>query len=208
MALAKAVNDRQTSIEKKKCVTPEFRVSYPNVFKPKAFNNGEPKYSLVMLFDKKTPLKENLRRAAHAAAVEKFGPKEQWPKKFKMPFRDGDEEKPGTEGYENVIFVAASSKNPVGIVNQRREDILDQSAFYAGCYARAEVIAYAYDQQGNRGVGFALLNVQKLRDGKPFAGRKPAAAVFDEVKDTSDDEDSYDDSSDDDDDDDDEDVGF
>lgn len=181
---------QKMDIQKKKVVTSEFRVSFPAIFQPKAFENQEPKYSVVMLFDKKTDLK-SLKSAAFNAAAEKWGKdKTKWPKNLRLPFRDGDE-RADTPGYENTIFVTASSKTQPGLVDQGLRPILDPKDFYAGCYARAEVIAFAYDKAGNRGVSFSLQNLQKLRDGESFSGRKDASDVFDAVEDGSDDIENY-----------------
>lgn len=175
----------------KKCITPAFRVSFPVVFKPKSFQNQEPKYSITMLFDESTDLKP-LKRAALNAAIEKWGEdKTKWPKKLRLPFRDGGE-KEDMEGYgEGVIFVSASSKTQPGLVDARRERIINESDFYAGCWARAELIAFAYDVSGNKGVSFSLQNLQKIKDDKAFSGRKAAEDVFDVIDDGSDDIDAY-----------------
>lgn len=185
------------AIEKKKCITHEFRVSFPAMITPKAFEQQEPKYSLVMLFDKKTDLGKpangqavSMKQAAFNAATEKWGAKEKWPKNLRLPFRDGNE-RSDTPGYENTIFVTASSKVQPGLVDQGRRPILNERDFYAGCYARAELIAFAYDKAGNKGVSFSLQNVQKLKDGEPFSGRKNAEDVFDAVEDGSDDMENY-----------------
>lgn len=176
-------------LELKKCITPRFRVSFPNVFEPKSFQDQPAKYSLVMLFDKKTDLKE-LKRAANNAAKEKWGDK--IPKNIRMPFRDGDE-KSDLQGYENTIFVTASSKQRPGIIDQQKNQITkEDEAFYAGCYARATLIAFAYDTAGNKGVSFSLQNIQKLADGDSFSGRRAAEDEFDAVEDDSDNEDNYD----------------
>lgn len=193
-----AATSKSSAIDKKKCLTHEFRVSFPHIFKPNSFEDQEPKYQITMLFPKNVDLskpaggqKNSLKQAAFNAAVEKWGPREKWPKGLRMPFRDGDE-KSDTQGYAGHIFVAASSKTQPGLVDQGLRPILNERDFYAGCYARAELIAFAYDTKGNRGVAFSLQNVQKLRDGDPFSGRKKAEDVFDAVEDSSDDEDSYD----------------
>lgn len=177
-------------IVKKKCVTPEGRVSFPAVTKPKAFQDQEPKYSLTLLFPKKTDLSK-LKLAAENACTEKWGDdRKKWPKNLRTPFRDGDDRE-DTPGYEGHIFITASSKTQPGLVNQSLQPILNETEFYAGCYARAELLAFAYDTAGNRGVSFLLQNIQKLRDGQPFSGRKAAADVFEAVEDSSDDESSY-----------------
>lgn len=175
----------------KKVVTPEFRVSFPAIFKPKAFPGQEAKYSVVMLFDRNTDLAK-LKAAVKNAIVEQFGDdKARWPKKFKLPFRDGVERE-GTEGYgPNTIFVSATSKTQPGLVNNRLEKIISETDFYPGCWARAELIAYWYDVNGNKGVGFSLQNLQKIKDDKSFSGRKQAEDVFDAIDNGSDDPAAY-----------------
>ena len=175
--------------------TPEFRVSFPKLFTPEGFQGGEPKYSIVMLYDKDTDLTA-LKKAAHTAAVEKWGADtKKWPKNMRNPFRDGAE-KDNLAGYENCIFVSASSKERPGIVDQKKRPITETDGrFYPGCYARASLRAYAYDFAGNRGVAFGLNNVQLVRDGAPFSGRRSATDDFDEIDcvsdDGSDDQDNY-----------------
>lgn len=185
-------------IKLKKCTTPEFRVSFPHVFeKHSGFEGQEPKYSIVMLFPKNVKLSE-LERAATNAATEKWGPKAKWPKNFRWPFRDGDDdEKSNLQGYEGCIFVSASSKQRPQVVGNKKVDGAfpriekDTEEFYAGCYARATLIAFAYDKAGNKGVSFSLQNVQKIRDGEQFSGRKNADDEFDDVEDGSDDASNY-----------------
>ncbi len=180
-------------IELKKCITPEFRVSFPQIIQPKAFGKQPAKYSIVMLFPKGTDLVK-LKKAAFNAAVEKWGKdKAAWPKNLKMPFRDGNE-KSDLMGYEDTIFVSASSKDQPGLIDQRKNDILSEKDFYAGCYARAQILAFAYDKPefGTRGVSFGLQHVQKTKDGEKFSGRKAATDVFDAIDDGSDEASSYD----------------
>lgn len=176
------------SKEELNVMTPEFRVSFPHVFKPNAFQNQEPKYSVQMLFDKDIDLKA-MKRAAKAAAVDKWGAdKAKWPRNLRLPFRDGNE-KPDLDGYENVIFVSASSKQRPGVVDQRLQAVTEEDGtFYAGCYARATLRAFAYDAAGNRGISFGLQNLQKTRDGDPFSGRKKAEDEFDAVETVDDDD--------------------
>lgn len=184
-------------LEKKKCLTPEFRVSFPHVFeKHSGFEGQEEKYSVVMLFDKKTDLKE-LKRAAFNAAIEKWGVKEKWPKNLKMPFRNGDD-KSDLSGYAGTTFVTASSKQKPQVVGNKKVDgqfpqlTKEDESFYPGCYARATLIAFAYDKAGNKGISFSLQNLQKLRDGDAFSGRKKADDEFTDVEDGSDDSSNYD----------------
>lgn len=155
-------------------MTPQFRVSYPAVFKPNKpmQEGGEAKYSVVMLFESDSDL-SLLKKAAAEAVKEKWGDKA--PKNLRSPFRDQGE-KDGAGYVEGCIFVSASSKQRPGLIDKANADIIDESEFYAGCWARATVRAYAYDANGNRGVAFGLQNVQKLRDDDPLGGTRAKAA--------------------------------
>jgi hypothetical protein len=161
-------------------LTPEFRVSFPSVFQKKAAAEGqEPKYSIVMLVPKTTDLTA-MKQAVVDALTEKWGPdKAKWPKGLRLPFRDGSEK--DYEGYENVVFCSASTKNRPGLVDRDVKPIIDPNEFYGGCYARATVAAFAYDKAGNRGVSFGLRNIQKTRDGEPFSGRSKPENDFDSL---------------------------
>ena len=170
----------------KKAMTPEFRASFATLFEPKGFQGNDPKYSIVMLFDKTTDISE-LKNLAKEAVEEKWPDPDKRPANLRHPFRDGDVEKPDMDGYRGKIFVNATSKIRPGVVDQHKVQILDdnpETGFYSGCYARATVVAFAYDKAGNRGVSFGLQNVQKLRDGDTFTGRARAEDEFDAVADT------------------------
>lgn len=179
-------------IEKKKCITPMFRVSFPKVFEPESYKGQDPKYSITMLFDSKADLAD-MKRAARNAIIEKFGKdKADWPRKYRRPFRNGDE-KSDMDGYAGMTFVTASAKekNKPNVVNKNLKPIIDESDFYAGCYAHASLIAFWYDEP-SPGVSFALQNVIKIKDGEPFSGKPSAQEDFSEFKDTSDDDDESD----------------
>lgn len=185
-------------IAQKKVITSEFRASFPQVFEPKSFQGQAPKYSLVMLFDKKTTNMKPLHDAAKNAAREKWGDDEKkWPKNLAWPFRDGSERE-DTAGYKGCTFITATSKEPPGVVDEDMNAFMDRKGFYSGCYARAEVIAFAYEAKDNqsgailkKGVSFSLQNVQKLRDGKPFSGKKAPNEVFSKVEKQSDNPENY-----------------
>lgn len=170
-------------LEKRRVITPKFRVSYPSVFEKTAYEDGTPEYSVTALFSKKIDLGP-LKKAAIAAAKEKWGPdKDAWPKRIRWPWRDGDKEKPDSPEYEDTIFVKFSNKrNKPGLVTASNRIITDEEEFYAGCYARAEIVAYAYEKAGNRGISFDLWTIQKLGDGEAFSGRRNPTEVFEAVE--------------------------
>jgi hypothetical protein len=162
--------------------TPKFRVSYPKVFKAEKNNlSGENEYSVQALFAKGADLSP-LIKAAKDAMEKKWGAdKSKWPKNIRTPFRDQAERAKVDEatgkkimppGYEEgAIFINLKSKQRPGVVDQNVQDIIDETQFYAGCYAIASVSVYAYDAKGNRGVSFGLGNIQKVADGEPFGSR-------------------------------------
>jgi len=160
-----------------KVTTPEFRVSFPAVFEPVAFQGGQPKYSVTMLFPKGTNL-DTLKALAKAAVQAKWPDPNKRPKSLQHPFRDGDKDKPDLDGYAGHIFVKATSKMRPGVIDSSMSDIITPEDFYAGCYAKASITAYAYDTAGNRGVAFGLQNLMKTRDGEPFSGRSSAQEDF------------------------------
>lgn len=170
-----------TDKDKQRILTPEFRVSYPHVFKPNSIRGSKPKYSITMLFPKKGDL-STLKEALNCAKANAFGPnKANWPSDLQTPVDDGDKEKyQDKDGYAGHWVVKASTNEDQkpGVVDQNVQPILNASEFYPGCYARAYVYAYCWEYMGKRGISFILDHVQKTRDGKSFGGKKPADQVF------------------------------
>lgn len=166
-------------------VTPEFRVSYPHVFKPQAMagTNNPPEYSVTMLFAKDSDLTV-MKKMIAQAKTEHFGPKEKWPKNIASPVTDGDLEKHGKkQGYADhwVIKAASHQDQKPGVYNQRVQPITEQSDFYPGCFAVAQVFARVWEfpeNSGKFGVRFILDNVQKTKDGDSFSGKQRGEDVF------------------------------
>lgn len=171
-------------------LTPKARLAFPALFEAKSFNGQPAKFSAVLVFDKEaqqTAEFQNLKKAAAAAAKEKFGDK--LPKNLRNPFRAGSE-KEGTAGFDDdCVFITVSSKKQPKVVDRKKVDgkfpiITDEDKLYPGCYVRASLNAFAYDTSGNKGVSFGLNNVQFLSDGERIAsggGRNPDAE-FDDVE--------------------------
>ena len=169
-------------------MTPKFRVSFPDVFRPgKADDSGKQKYGVTMLFEPGADLTA-LKAEAMRAGKEKWGADEtKWPKGWKNPFKEQ-----GDKSYDGYVaggkYISAKSSQKPGLVNTKNEDIIDESEFYAGCYARATVKAFAYEARNasgaviSRGIGFGLHNIQKLGDGDPFSGRIAASKEFTPVE--------------------------
>jgi hypothetical protein len=152
----------------------------------------EAKYAITMIIPKRADLSQ-LRRAVETAATKKFGDsaiKMIKLGRLKLPFRDGDEERPEDELYKGKIFFAAKSNQQPRIVDQELKPITDEFEFYSGAKCRISVYAFGYDVNGNKGVAFALNNIQKLGDGERLSGRRPPEEDFmDEVPKDGEDED-------------------
>ena len=165
-------------------ITGKVRFSYVNIFKSRAFREGQDaKYSICLLIPKsdKTGLAK-LTKAMDEAVQE--GVKSKWggkmPKNLHLPLRDGDEERADeAPEYEDMMFLNANSNSKPGIVDKDLNEILDPDEVYSGCWGRAAINFFPYDSNGNRGVGVALDNIQKLRDGERLgAARKKAEDDF------------------------------
>lgn len=170
-----------------KVITGKVRFSYLNVWEPKSINGGEPKYSVSLIIpksDKKTisEIEEAVEKAKHDG-ISKFGGK--IPANLKLPLRDGDIDRPDDEAYKNSYFVNANSKNKPQVVDRKVKPILDQEEVYSGCYGKASITFYAFNQNGNKGVACGLGNIQKLTDGEPLTSKAKAEDEFE----TSEDED-------------------
>lgn len=161
-----------------KVITNKLRFSYLHVFEAHAMKEGqEKKFSACLLIpksDKKGVAKIQAGiDAALEAAKAKFGGK--IPKNFKMPLRDGDEEKEGDENFAGHYFINANSNNKPGIIDEDKNEIMDRAEFYSGCYGRASINFYVFDVSTNKGIACGLNNLQKLEDGENLSGSGASA---------------------------------
>ena len=186
-----------------KVTTPKAMLSYPHIAKAQEQKNddgtvkGKPKYSAALVFAKGEDLTA-LRKAAAAAGEAKWPGKfqqmvEESRKsvaaggrvKFNLPFRMDGEDK----GYpEGSVFINVRTEQKPGCVYPYAEtgsnkpavipDDKIEAELYPGCFVRATVVAFGYDREGNRGVSFALNNLQKLGEGERLDNRKAAVDEF------------------------------
>lgn len=161
-----------------KIVTPEFRVSFPQVFQAKAAPGSDrEKFSIVMLF-KKTENLDAIKALLKRAIAEKY-PTGELPPGFTTPLKDGNTKE--YEGYKDTIFCTAGSQFQPGVLDEQKNPILDPKEFYAGCYAIATVNAYCWSYMGKNGVSLGLQNLMKVNDGEPLAGGSSAEADFEAI---------------------------
>jgi hypothetical protein len=143
-----------------------------------------------MLFDKKTA------KADLAAMVVLVGDMVEWKwgknsQGVRRPFVDGDTAKDQSgalkceknSSYKGMILLTSWSKQQPGVVDATgKHPIVQEDEIYGGCYCRAKLNAYCYEQAGNRGVSFGLLHLQKVKDGTPFGNRTRAEDAFSPVE--------------------------
>ena len=143
-----------------KVITNKVRFSYVNIFRSRAFREGQDaKYSICLLIPK-----------SDKAGLAKL------PKNLPLPLRDGDAERADeAPEYEGMMFLNANSQTKPGIVDKDLNEILDADEVYSGCWGRASINFFPYDSNGNRGVGVGLNNIQKLKDGEPLGAARASA---------------------------------
>jgi hypothetical protein len=166
------------------------RWSYANVWEPKAMEGGKPKFSVSLIIPKSDTVTVGKIQAAIDEAYREGQSKLKGNAKsvpalstLRTPLRDGDLERPDDPAYANAYFVNANSATAPGVVDANRNEIMDKSEVYSGCYGRASINFYAFNANGNRGIACGLNNLQKIRDGEPLGGRASAESDFATVED-------------------------
>lgn len=182
--MADSGNSKQASMT---VITPEAMLSYPHLFEPvQQEGRPKPEYSCCLVFAPATDLAK-LRQAVGAAATEKWGEKAREMarnEQIRLPFRtDVADKYPDGSTFINV----KSTRKPeiVSIYagpDGKPQVIDDEDHVYAGCFVRASLRAFAYEQSGNRGVSLALGNIQKLKDGERLGGFRHAADEFEALE--------------------------
>lgn len=168
----------------------EVRFSYCHLFSPDSIDGSNPKYSVSLIIPKSnTKLVEAIKQAIRNAY--EYGMRAKWNGKatgWKNPLRDGDEDRPDDEAYQDAYFINASSnKKPEvvkpGTVNGKRTvvAVTDEDEVYSGCFGYASVNFYPFAASGNKGVAAGLNNVLKTKDGDYLGGRATAASEFGEL---------------------------
>ena len=159
-----------------KVITGKVRFSYVNIFKSRAFQAGQDaKFSICLLIPKEDKATIKKIKAAIEEAIQegisaKWGGKK--PANLKLPLRDGADE---AEEYVGMYFLNANSNQKPGIVDKDLNEILDPDEVYSGCWGRASLNFYAFNSNGNKGVGVGLNNIQKLKDDERLGGARASA---------------------------------
>ncbi len=169
---------QQKSIFGDKIITPAGRVSFPYVFERNSTGPyADDKYKLTLLIPKDAKGVDELKKAVLAVAKKAFGAKTKL-SDIAHPFNDGDakleetpdESKEKYTAYAGCYYLNLKNKYKPKVVDENVQEILDESEFYPGCWARCSVVPFSYRQGKNRGVSLRLLNIQKVKDDERFGG--------------------------------------
>lgn len=156
-----------------KVITGKVRFSYVNIFAPIAQEDGKPaKYSVALIIpktDRETI--DTINLAVYDCKQENM---HLWggivPPDLKGGLRDGDTEK-NDPAYDECMFINCTSTAKPGVVDKDCLDITRPSELYSGCYGRASITFYAYNNgPGLMGIGCTINNLQKLEDGEKLGG--------------------------------------
>jgi len=169
--------------------TGKIRLSYLNVFEAKAMTEGEtPKFSTAILLKKSDTVTKGKTDAAIEQAIKEGIPKKWKGKKpaiLKLPWRDGDEEKPDDEAYKGHWFLNASNTKKPILLGPDKRPLEDPSELYSGVFARAVLTFYPFSGKSN-GVAVSLDSIMKVEDGESLGGSismQDAVNAFDDGED-------------------------
>lgn len=160
-------------------VTCPVRLSFAFLDTPKD-RNGKPSYEACLIVPSEADLTVPKQMFMNAASA-KFG--STWASMgLKTPVKDQAKLAGKYAGFENApgakYFQCGSKFQPA--VFDRSKNALPVDQVYSGCWVIALLRTYAYDSQGNKGVGFGLVSLQKLADDERFENTDRSYA-FDEI---------------------------
>lgn len=169
-------------------LSPKGRVSFPEVWEPKAFKpTDKPKFSVTLLFnveemdDPQRELLRAMKAAADECAMERFkmpiGKDHEYRgQPLASPFHKSEEKPEYYSDFPGWIYVKFSSFRKPGVVGTTKTngewDPIEPTSgeFYPGCWARVSYDAYSFTHGKNHGVAFGLRNIQKVADDDSFSG--------------------------------------
>ena len=187
--------------ERVRLLTPIFRASFPDVFQKRVFQGqGEEsgRYACAALFsgftvkDGRTVIKvpdawppkdqekwKKLIAECNRVSMKAFKkPMSELDRAvYKLPFHRGEEKEYAGYG-PGVVYVTMSAKNiKPTVVGRDLTTPLGPEEFYAGCFARASVTPFAFNNIG-KGIALGLNHLQKLKDGERLDSFRSAEDDF------------------------------
>ena len=173
------------------------RLSYPNIFTPRAFGRGEgkPAFSASALIPKDTKhgkaLIDMIYDAIDAAKEKKWPGKDVKIKKANIAFADGDivnedEDDPKPEQEGMMIVRARNYKRPM-VLDENNDELREQdNIIYGGCYVDMIVTFWGQDYEGTKRMNCSLEGIRYRDEGEAFGAGPINPDEFDDGPDDKD----------------------
>lgn len=155
------------------------RLSYPKLFKPEAYSEGqEKKFQATILADPSDAKEAAQIKAIKAAAAKLL--KEAFGEDFKpsglkgICFGDGNkktkEDGSISEGYKDRFYITLSNTVRPAVANRKGEPVAegDPQCPYAGCFVNATLTLWTQNNSFGKRINGNLRGVQFVRDGEAF----------------------------------------
>ena len=158
------------------------RLSFPEIWTPKAFNEGQaPKFSCNFLLDKESDKAQiaSFKKAIKEAALAGF--KGEIPTGLKICINDGKDK--SYDGYENAMYISCASRLRPQVIDRDRTPLVEEDGRpYAGCYVNAAISFWIQDNKWGKRVAANLNGLLFVKDGETFgAGGIKTETVFDDI---------------------------
>lgn len=171
---------------KKSVLTPEFRLSFHDLFVPSVSNieddeastsSKTPKFRIEMLFPKTIKMSElaDMKELYNGALKPEWLTGGLEHRKFQECFINGDKKKQEGRKGSWILRATSGEEYPPRLLLPNR-DLASKRDIYSGCYGRAILSAFSWEHRNRkgvvikRGVSFNLMTFQKTRDGQRFGG--------------------------------------
>ena len=163
------------------------RLSFPAVFKPQAYGDGNPAYGAKLIVEPNSANVEAIRKTIREAAKTQWGDKADaivkqltadkksaW---VEGPYRNKDGDV--YDGFEGNYFLSTRSEKlrPTALGRDKQPVTEADNVIYGGCYVDASVDIYVQDSpKWGRRINAVLRGVRFVRDGDAFGGSSAASA--------------------------------
>lgn len=161
-------------INKIRVVLTNVRLSFANIFEPKGFNGGDPRYSASFLVSKQD--EDNLLKVKEAiknVIKAEWGNEAPKLKDTQICLRDGDNE--SWDGYADHFFISSGNKLKVAVrdldgtdLTQHSEDNNPGDKPQSGDYVNAIVEIWAQNNNFGKRINANLVGVQYVKKGERF----------------------------------------
>jgi hypothetical protein len=177
------IETRKLKLEKhmSKLMIEGARLAFPNLFKQRTNEKGEPgKFGALLIIPPTHPAVKLLNAAFDAVAREKWGQKADVILKGlraqdRLALHDGST-KAQYDGFEGNLYISSSSDVRPTVIDRDRSPLSSEDGKpYAGSYVNASIEIWAQDNPAyGKRINAQLRGVQFLRDGDAFAAGRPA----------------------------------